>query len=118
MLVVDPALLAYMPRFVLGGLLLYLGLEQLHRWIVDSRKRLSLLDYLSLLAIIIIILTWGFVAGVLIGIVIGCATSALSVSRVSSIKYGFDGSEYRSSLDRSLEDQRTAGGAWPRNPRP
>ncbi|KZD25598.1 SLC26A/SulP transporter family protein [Tardiphaga robiniae] len=107
MLVVDPALLAYMPRFVLGGLLLYLGLEQLHRWIVDSRKRLSLLDYLSLLAIIVIILTWGFVAGVLIGIVIGCATFALSVSRVSSIKYGFDGSEYRSSLDRSLEDQRT-----------
>jgi SulP family sulfate permease len=96
-----------MPRFVLGGLLLYLGMEQLHRWIVDSRKRLSLLDYLSLLAIILIIIKWGFVAGVLIGIVIGCATFALSVSRVSSIKYGFDGSEYRSSLDRSLEDQRT-----------
>lgn len=107
MLVVDPALLAYMPRFVLGGLLLYLGLEQLHRWIIDSRKRLSLLDYLSLLAIIVIILKWGFVAGVLIGVVIGCATFALSVSRVSSIKYGFDGSEYRSSLDRSLDDQRT-----------
>lgn len=106
MLVVDPALLAYMPRFVLGGLLLYLGIEQLHRWIVESRKRLSLLDYLSLLAIIVIIVKWGFVAGVLIGIVIGCATFALSVSRVSSIKYGFDGSEYRSSLDRSLEDQR------------
>lgn len=106
-LVVDPALLAYVPRFVLGGLLLYLGIEQLHRWIIDSRKRLSLLDYLSLLAIIAIILKWGFVAGVLIGIVIGCTTFALSVSRVSSIKYGFDGSEYRSSLDRSLEDQQT-----------
>jgi SulP family sulfate permease len=106
-LVVDPTLLAYVPRFVLGGLLLYLGIEQLHRWIIDSRKRLSLLDYLSLLAIIAIILKWGFVAGVLIGIVIGCTTFALSVSRVSSIKYGFDGSEYRSSLDRSLEDQQT-----------
>ncbi|MET0970206.1 MAG: SulP family inorganic anion transporter [Tardiphaga sp.] len=107
MLVVDPALLSYMPKFVLGGLLMYLGLEQLHRWIIDSRKRLSPLDYLSLLAIIVIILKWGFVAGVLIGVIIGCATFALSVSRVSSIKYGFDGSEYRSSLDRSLEEQRT-----------
>jgi SulP family sulfate permease len=107
MLVADPALLGYMPKFVLGGLLLYLGIEQLHRWIVASRRRLSPLDYLSLLAIIVIITQWGFVAGVLIGIVIGCATFALSVSRVSSIKYGFDGSEYRSSLDRSLEDQRT-----------
>ncbi|MEH2473413.1 SulP family sulfate permease [Nitrobacteraceae bacterium AZCC 2161] len=106
MLVVDPALLGYMPKFVLGGLLLYLGMEQLHRWIIESRRRLSTLDYLSLLAIIVIIMQWGFVAGVLIGVVIGCTTFALSVSRVSSIKYGFDGSEYRSSLDRSLDDQR------------
>ncbi|WP_445491447.1 SLC26A/SulP transporter family protein [Rhodopseudomonas sp. RCAM05734] len=106
MLVVDPALLGYVPKFVLGGLLIYLGAEQLHRWIVDSRRRLSLLDYLSLLSIIVIIVQWGFVAGVLIGVVIGCTTFALSVSRISSIKYGFDGSEYRSSLDRSLDDQR------------
>jgi SulP family sulfate permease len=29
----------------------------------------------------------------------------LTASRINSIKYGFDGSEYRSSLDRSLDDQ-------------
>jgi SulP family sulfate permease len=105
MLVADPALLAYVPKFVLGGLLIYLGVEQLHRWIIDSRRRLSTIDYLSLLSIIVIIIQWGFVAGVGIGIVIGCTTFALSVSRVSSIRFGFDGSEYRSSLDRSLDDQ-------------
>lgn len=107
MLVVDPALLGYMPKFVLGGLLFYLGVEQLHRWIIASRRRLSALDYISLLTTIAIIVQWGFVAGVLIGMVIGCATFALTASRISSIKYGFDGSEYRSSLDRSLDDQRT-----------
>ncbi len=47
---------------------------------------------------------WGFIAGILIGVVIGCATFALSASRVDSIKYSFDGSEYRSSLDRSRDD--------------
>jgi len=36
--------------------------------------------------------------------VIGCTTFALSASRIDSIKYGFDGSEYRSSLDRSRDD--------------
>lgn len=107
MLVVDPSLLGYVPKFVLGGLLLYLGMEQLHRWIIDSRRQLSTLDYLSLLTIIVIIVQWGFVAGVLIGVVIGCTTFAFSASRVSAIKFGFDGSEYRSSLDRSLDDQRT-----------
>jgi SulP family sulfate permease len=47
---------------------------------------------------------WGFIAGVLIGTVIGCATFALSASRISSIKFGFNGAEYRSSLDRSRQD--------------
>jgi SulP family sulfate permease len=105
MLVVAPMLLGHMPKFVLGGLLIYLGADQLHKWIVQSRRRLSLVEYLSLLAIIAIIVQWGFVAGILIGVVIGCATFALSASRIDSIKYSFDGSEYRSSLDRSRDDQ-------------
>jgi len=105
MLVLAPALLGYMPKFVLGGLLIYLGADTLHKWIVQSRRRLSFVEYLSLLAIIVIIVQWGFIAGILIGVVIGCATFALSASRIDSIKYSFDGSEYRSSLDRSRDDQ-------------
>ena len=105
MLTVAPALLGYMPKFVLGGLLIYLGADQLHKWIVESRRRLSVVEYLSLLTIIVIIVQWGFVAGVLIGVIIGCTTFALSAARIDSIKYGFDGSEYRSSLDRSRDDQ-------------
>jgi SulP family sulfate permease len=105
MLAVAPMLLGYMPKFVLGGLLIYLGADQLHQWIIESRRRLSVTEYLSLLAIIVIIVQWGFVAGILIGVVIGCATFALSASRIDSIKYSFDGSEYRSSLDRSRDDQ-------------
>ena len=105
MLAVAPMLLGYMPKFVLGGLLIYLGADQLHKWIIQSRRRLSLTEYLSLLAIIVIIVQWGFIAGILIGVVIGCATFALSASRIDSIKYSFDGSEFRSSLDRSRDEQ-------------
>ena len=105
MLLVAPMLLGYMPKFVLGGLLIYLGGDQLYKWIIESRRRLSVTEYLSLLTIIVIIVQWGFIAGILIGVVIGCATFALSASRVDSIKYGFDGMEYRSSLDRSRDDQ-------------
>ena len=105
MLAIAPELLGYIPKFVLGGLLLYLGADQLHKWIVESRRRLSKLEYLSLIAIIVIIVTWGFVPGILIGVIIGCATFAFSAARVESIKYSFDGSEYRSSLDRSRDDQ-------------
>ncbi|WP_354085120.1 SulP family inorganic anion transporter [Bradyrhizobium sp. S3.3.6] len=105
MLAIAPELLGFIPKFVLGGLLLYLGADQLHKWIIESRKRLSKLEYLSLVAIIVIIVAWGFVPGILIGVIIGCATFAFSAARVESIKYSFDGSEYRSSLDRSRDDQ-------------
>ncbi len=104
MLIFAPSLLGHMPKFVLGGLLIYLGADALHKWIVQSRRRLSLTEYLSLIVIVLIIVEWGFIAGILIGVVIGCATFALSASRIDSIKFSFDGSEYRSSLDRSREE--------------
>jgi SulP family sulfate permease len=50
------------------------------------------------------IINFGFIAGMAIGIVIGCSTFAFSASRVSVIKFRFDGTEYRSSLDRSAGD--------------
>ena len=101
MLGISPGFLAYVPRSVLGGLLLSLGLDLLYRWIVTSWRQLSLVEYGSLVSITIIIINWGFVAGILVGLVISCATFAFSASRVGVIKFSFDGSEYRSSLDRA-----------------
>ncbi|AMN39239.1 SLC26A/SulP transporter family protein [Rhodoplanes sp. Z2-YC6860] len=101
MLVVNPDFLGYVPKFALGGLLFFAGWNLCYRWLIHSVRQLQPLEYLSLLAIALIIVSWGFIAGVMIGIVIGCATFALSVSRVNAIKFSFDGSEYRSSLDRS-----------------
>jgi SulP family sulfate permease len=101
MLVVDPNFLGYVPKFALGGLLFFAGGNLCYRWLIHSVRQLQPIEYLSLLAIALIIVSWGFIAGVMIGVVIGCATFALSVSRVNAIKFSFDGSEYRSSLDRS-----------------
>jgi SulP family sulfate permease len=112
-LTVDPALLGYIPKFALGGLLFYLGGSLIYQWLINSALRLSLAEYLSLLAIAIIIFQWGFIAGVLSGVVIGCAMFALNASRVNAIKFSFDGSEIRSSLDRAPDDLATLalGGA-------
>jgi sulfate permease, SulP family len=100
LLVTDPTFLGYVPKYILGGLLLYLGADLVLQWLIRSSRRLLPLEYLSLLAIAFLIVYSGFVAGVLIGVVIGCATFAFSVSRVAAIKFTFDGLEYRSSLDR------------------
>lgn len=104
MLIADPSFLAYVPKFVLGGLLLYLGAHLVYEWLINSARRTSLLEYASPLAIVALILQSGFIAGVLIAVIIGCTTFAVSASRVNAIKFRFDGSEYRSTLDRGTED--------------
>ena len=109
MLLADPGFLAFVPKFVVGGLLLYLGLDLLKRWLVESAQRLSIVEYASLLVIVLIIVKWGFIAGVLIGVVIGCATFAFSAGQVNAIKFSFDGLEYRSSLDRGPHDLKLLG---------
>ncbi|HVQ10962.1 MAG TPA: cyclic nucleotide-binding domain-containing protein, partial [Methyloceanibacter sp.] len=56
------------------------------------------------LAIALLIVQVGFIAGVLIGVIKGCATFAVSASRVDAVKFTFDGSEYRSTLDRGCDE--------------
>lgn len=103
-LIVDPSFLGYVPKYVLGGLLVFLGWGLVYQWIIQSSRQLPPIEWVSLIAIALLIINWGFVAGVLIGVVIGCATFALSASRVNAIKFSFDGSEYRSSLDRGPDE--------------
>ena len=69
---------------MLGGLLLYLGASLMYEWLVDAARRISPLEYASLLAIAILIVQVGFIAGVLIGVIIGCATFAVSLCTRSS----------------------------------
>jgi SulP family sulfate permease len=102
-LIVDPNFIAYVPKFVLGGILLYLGAIFVYEWLIDTARRISLPEYAALLAIAVLILKFGFLVGVLIGVVIGCAIFAVSASRVDVVKFSFDGTDYRSSLDRGPE---------------
>jgi sulfate permease, SulP family len=101
MLVLDPGFLSYVPKYALGGLLFFAGGQLSYRWLIKSAGRLEPLDFLSLVAIALIIIGWGFIAGVIIGGVICCTMFALSASRVDAVKFSFDGSEFHSSLDRS-----------------
>ena len=101
LLIAGPGFLGYVPKYVLGGLLFFLGGGLVYQWLIQSSQRLLLIEYLSLIGITLLIVYWGFIAGALIGVMIGCATFALSASRVNVIKFSFDGSEYHSSLDRS-----------------
>lgn len=100
------AVLAYMPRFMLGGLLLLLGLNFLYEWIIQGRKKLGRTDYLVVLFILVIIASSGFLAGVAVGLVLMVVLFVISYSRLNLFHSVTTGSEVVSHVQRTVYHQR------------
>jgi SulP family sulfate permease len=98
------ALIGYVPRFVLGGLLLELGARLVWRWCITGRKRLAFLEWLLVPVILVVTAWFGVLIGFLIGILGGCVIFVVSVSRVDIMKHHFTVDERPSSLVRSSEE--------------
>lgn len=96
--------LAYIPRMVLGGLLLYLGLRSLWRWLFVTWGQMPWAEYVLLWLIPIVIATLGLLPGVAVGTLIAVLLFAVTYSRVPVVKYTLSGSTFRSNVDRSPAD--------------
>lgn len=100
-LLVGTSLLAYMPRAVLGGLLLSMGAGLLIEWLYDGWRRLPLQDFLIVALIVAVIGAVSIPAGVAVGVAVAMAIFVLSYSRVRVIRQELSGADYRSNVDRS-----------------
>jgi sulfate permease, SulP family len=92
--------LSYFPKPVLGGLLFYLGLGYLVRWLYEGWFTLSRIDYLIVLLILLVINVWGIVAGVGLGVALSSVLFVVRYSRVPVVKQELSGRTYRSHVDR------------------
>lgn len=99
-------LLSYLPRAVLGGLLLYLGLALLIEWLYDAWFKLTKLDYTLIVMIVMVGAKLGFLAGVGVGLMIACFMFALNYSRLHVIRSTLSGLTYQSKFKRSVHEQR------------
>ncbi|HEY2033024.1 MAG TPA: SulP family inorganic anion transporter [Rhizomicrobium sp.] len=97
--------LVYFPVPVLGGLVVYQGASLLYEWLVHGRRTMLLVDYLQVVAIMIAIIFWDFVAGVALGVVAACVTFAINTSRIRLVKQELDRSNYPSRVDRPVAHQ-------------
>jgi SulP family sulfate permease len=95
---------AYVPRFVLGGLVLYLGAKLLWDWGLLSRHGLPLRDWLVVVAIVLVTYEFGFLLALLFGMLAGCVIFAVDVSRIRIIRHQFGLDERSSSLVRSTAE--------------
>ncbi|WP_374663268.1 SulP family inorganic anion transporter [Ramlibacter sp.] len=96
----SPWLLGWLPRPVLAGFLLYIGMLLLHEWVIVARSRLTRSDWLLVIVILGTTAMVGFTVAVLAGILASCLNFALSYSRLGVVQHDLDGTGIRSSVQR------------------
>jgi len=100
-LLLSAALLAYLPKFVLGGLLLFFGWSFLSVWVIAAWRRLPRLDYAIVLLILAVVAVRGFLAGVGVGLVAAVALFVVEYSRVRVVRRVLTSTTRRSRFTRA-----------------
>jgi SulP family sulfate permease len=98
----GPALVSYIPQFICGGMLFFLGLMFLWEWVVEARHKLNLLDYLVVLLILGVIGALGYPQGVVTGVVAAIILFIHNYSRVDVVTHALSGEQLSSNVDRPL----------------
>jgi sulfate permease, SulP family len=106
MLVGGTSLLAYVPKSLLGGLLLFMGLNFLDEWVIQGWKKLGRVDYGVVLLILVIVVLSNFLVGVTVGLILMVIIFAWNYSRINIFHHTLSGSEVASHVERNLTSRR------------
>lgn len=100
-LIAGASFLGYIPRFIVGGLLIYFGYQFIDHWVVKALKETSLSD-LGIIGAIVVASIWlGFVASVGVGILGAAGFFLFKYSKTSVIRYTSTGATLRSRVTRN-----------------
>jgi SulP family sulfate permease len=88
------------PRMIVGGVLVFLGLSFMVEWLWDRRRSLPPVDYGVVLVILAVIIGRGFLPGVVIGLVLAVVLFAVSYGRIELVREVAFGETYHSNVDR------------------
>lgn len=100
-LVLGASTLAYAPKFMFGGLLLFLGLELLYEWVIEGYKQLGGVDYGVVLLILVMVAAFGFLVGVSVGLVLMVLIFVWNYSRINIFHHTLSGGEVASNFVRN-----------------
>jgi sulfate permease, SulP family len=106
LLFAGSALLAFFPKPILGGLLVFLGLDFLVEWVVIAWKKLSRAEYAVVLLILVVIGATNFLIGVGVGLVAMVVLFVLNYSRINVVHHALSGAEISSNVERCAYHRR------------
>ena len=97
--------LELIPRMIVGGVLVFLGLSFIAEWVWERRRSLPRIEYVVVLVILTVVVARGYVPGFVVGLVLAVGLLALSYGRVDLVHEVPFGEVYRSSVDRPPEER-------------
>ncbi len=100
------SVLSFLPKLLLGGLLLFLGLDFLVTWVYDSWFKITKADYLVIILILVVIGTADFLSGVGIGLLVTVVLFVINYSRIGATKRLLSGANYHSNVTRLPHQER------------
>lgn len=99
------SVLGYFPRFILGGMVLFIGLATLKGWVLEARTRVTPVEYCLLLAILCAIAWFGFLNGVGLGLTLATIVFVIKYSRIPVVRQDTNATTLPSTRVRSVPDQ-------------
>ncbi len=94
-------LVGFIPRFVIGGLLLTVGLTLLVEWVAELRRTASWAQRLFSVGIVLAIASIGILEGIAVGTILAIAIFVYQYSRIDPVRMAGNGRQFRSRIDRS-----------------
>lgn len=104
-ILLGSSLIGYIPKLVLGGLVVFVGFMLLIDWLYDGWFKFPPVDYAIVLLILFVIAWQGFAVGVLVGFIAALLIFVFNYSRTTVIRNTLSGSDYRSRVTRSPESR-------------
>ena len=94
------------PRFLVAGTLVFVGLAFIVDWLVDQRRNLPIAEYAIVLVILATIAFRDYLTGVKVGLVASGFLFAVNYSGVRLVRQVEFGTTYRSNVDRPQAERR------------
>jgi SulP family sulfate permease len=102
----GPAMIGFIPVCLVGALIFLLGIELMEEALWDTLGKCHKLEYLTIVAIVLVMGVYDFVVGILVGIVLACVSYVVQSSRVPAVRATYSGEVAESTVRRPRADRR------------
>ncbi|TGJ81782.1 hypothetical protein E0Z10_g6983 [Xylaria hypoxylon] len=98
---IGPATIGFIPVMMVGTLIFVLGFELLLDALVAPRRKLKLVEYLTIIVIVLTMGIYDFVVGIFIGMILAFVSAIFHASQVSAIRATYTGDQVGSMVRRN-----------------